>query len=231
MRIEFKYNGVLHAITFGKTTNKKIADASETIGQSFHFSREQFENAGKVNMGEFFNLDGDVCLDCPLKGAKGGCYTHKPMQYMGFLSTLKSIRNGSSWDEIPELDGQMIAKIIKHSRGKYFRFGSYGEPSLLPYGLISAICDVAKSWTGYTHQWPSRPELLAYFMASVHTERMENKARNVGWRSFVATPTKIDGFVNCPASAEAGFKSTCSKCGLCSGANGKGKKSIYILEH
>jgi hypothetical protein len=231
MRIEFRYNNILHAITFGKSKNGKIASSGEIIGQSFHFSREQFENAGKVSMGEFFDMDGAVCLDCPLKGSKGGCYTHKVTQYMGFLSTLKSVRNKCTWDEIPELDAVMIAKIVKHSRGKYFRFGSYGEPSLLPYGLISAICDVAKSWTGYTHQWPSKPELLAFFMASVHTERMENKARSIGWRSFVATPTKIEGFVNCPASAEGGYKSTCSKCGLCSGTQGKGNKSIYILEH
>jgi hypothetical protein len=28
-----------------------------------------------------------------------------------------------------------------------------------------------------------------------------------------------------------GFKSNCSKCGLCSGTKGKGTKSVIILEH
>lgn len=36
----------------------------------------------------------------------------------------------------------------------------------------------------------------------------------------------------CPASKEAGYKSTCDKCNLCSGVLGtKSKKNINILTH
>jgi hypothetical protein len=68
-------------------------------------------------------------------------------------------------------------------------------------------------------------------MASVHTKAMEEIARTKGFRSFIASPNPIDGVVNCPASNEQGFKSNCSKCGLCSGAKGKGKKSVFIIQH
>ena len=68
-------------------------------------------------------------------------------------------------------------------------------------------------------------------MASVHSAEEEYVASLVGYRSFVVSETQIPGFVPCPASAEQGFKSNCSKCGLCSGTNGKGTKSVNILEH
>jgi hypothetical protein len=117
------------------------------------------------------------------------------------------------------------------SEGRYVRFGTYGEPSLHPLALIEDIVKVCDNWTGYTHQWHRHKELGKYFMASTHTPQQENKARAFGYRSFIATPTKLDEYVNCPASKEMGYKSSCSKCGLCSGTKGKGDKSIFILNH
>jgi hypothetical protein len=70
-------------------------------------------------------------------------------------------------------------------------------------------------------------------MASVHSKEEERIAALIGYRSFVAVkeseiPTT---FVHCPASKEMDYASNCSKCGLCSGTNGKGNKSVQILEH
>jgi len=69
-------------------------------------------------------------------------------------------------------------------------------------------------------------------MASVHTESEVDLADQVGFRSFLAKD-KDDPVVGvqCPASKEANYKSTCEKCGLCSGILGKGKKSVSINEH
>ena len=94
-KIIFRTADVLTIITLGKTTNKKIAESKEKIVQTSHFSREQFEIAqSKTSMKEFFSADGKVCMDCPFavsNGAKlSACYTHKMMQYSGFLSTLRS---------------------------------------------------------------------------------------------------------------------------------------------
>ena len=111
------------------------------------------------------------------------------------------------------------------------RFGSYGEPTLIPFNLVEAICNEAKNWTGYTHQWSRKKEYNKYFMASTHNLIQEQFASQLGFRSFVASPIPLPSLVSCPASKESGFVSNCSKCGLCSGSLGKGKKSVIILEH
>ncbi len=235
--VVFRQGNTIVLFTFGKTSNKKIAQQGETIVQSFHFSRSQFELAqGKTSMREFFGADGDVCFDCPFSVSNGAslsaCYTHKLMQYSGFLSSLRSIgKKYSSFDDIPDLSPKLFEQIVEQSRGKYVRFGSYGEPILIPYSLVNDIVSVAKSWTGYTHQWMSYPEFSKFFMASTHTPCGESMARAFGWKSFVATEDKLTDMVNCPASEEQNFRSNCSKCGLCSGTEGKGSKSVFILEH
>jgi hypothetical protein len=235
MKIIFRENDVLHVISSSKTSNKKIASPKETIVQTYHFSRGQFDEAqNKTSMREFFSHDGAVCMDCPFavsNGAKlSACYTHKVMQYSGFLSMLRSI--DLEWDQIPTLSETQTVQIVKMCQDKYVRFGTYGEPSLLPIELVKDMTKVAMSWTGYTHQWKKvNHEYARYFMASTHSVEEEEIATFIGYRSFVASPIVIPQFISCPASKEMGFKSNCSKCGLCSGTMGKGKKSVIILEH
>jgi hypothetical protein len=235
MKIIFRENDVLHVISSSKTSNKKIASPKETIVQTYHFSRGQFDEAqNKTSMREFFSHDGAVCMDCPFavsNGAKlSACYTHKVMQYSGFLSMLRSIT--LEWDDIPTLSETQTVQIVKMCQDKYVRFGTYGEPSLLPIELVKDMTKVAMSWTGYTHQWKKvNHEYARYFMASTHSVEEEEIATFIGYRSFVASPIVIPQFISCPASKEMGFKSNCSKCGLCSGTMGKGKKSVIILEH
>jgi hypothetical protein len=236
MRIVFKINDTLCIFRHDKTSNKKIADGNEKIVQTYHFSKNQFVVAQvKTSMREFFSFDGPVCMDCPFAVSNGAklsdCYTHKVMQYSGFVSMLRSIGKQYTWDEIPDLNDDIERDILKMTNRNYVRFGTYGEPSLLPYHLASSVCALAKSWTGYTHQWHKKPEYSSLFMASTHDEQGERTARQFGWRSFVASTRGIKSLVSCPASKEMGFKSNCSKCGLCSGTQGKGNKSIVILEH
>jgi hypothetical protein len=236
-RIIYRQGDTITIVTVGTTSNKKIAEAKEKIVQTYHFSKEQYDIAqGQTSMREFFSHDGKVCFDCPFAVSNGAqlsaCYTHKMMQYSGFLSSLRSIgKLYDSFDDIPEYSNTIAAQIVTMCDNKYVRFGTYGEPSLMPIALVKCIVVVAKSWTGYTHQWRKKPEYAPYFMASTHTEDEERIASLIGYRSFVASPTPIAQFISCPASAEMGFKSNCSKCGLCSGTKGKGKKSVIILEH
>lgn len=236
MRVIFKIDNTLCVFRLDKTSNKKIADKKEKIVQTYHFSKAQFDVAqGKTSMLEFFSHDADVCFDCPFAVSNGAkltaCYTHKIRQYTGFLSMLRSIGSKFTWDQIPQLNSDIERDILRMSNRNYVRFGTYGEPSLLPYHLASSVSAVAKSWTGYTHQWTKKPEYATLFMASTHDQDSEREAKLKGWRSFVASQRGIKGLVQCPASDEAGFKSNCSKCGLCSGTQGKGNKSVVILEH
>jgi hypothetical protein len=237
-RIIYKTGNVLHVFRLGNTSNEKISPAKTEIIQTYHFSKGQFDlanNGQKFGMSDFFKLDSEVCFDCPFAVSNGAkltaCYTHKMMQYSGFLSCLRSIQTATPWDQIPEFSADIAAKITEISKGKYIRFGTYGEPSLIPLDLVSSLCLVASNWTGYTHQWAFKNEYKAFFMASCHSEGQANYASSKGWRSFIAAKDAISGTINCPASQEAGFKSNCSKCGLCSGTSGKGQKNVYILQH
>jgi hypothetical protein len=231
MRLVFKHKETLQVFRLGNTSNDKIeADKGRKIVQTYTFSRTQFEKDLDGMKGFFSHADTN-CLDCPFNEF-GKCYTHKFNQYVGFKSMIKSIRNEfPTWDDVPTYDEFIGAVIVSMSAGKFIRFGTYGEPSLHPHELIESMVSASQNWTGYTHQWTKKKELSKFFMASVHTSAEEQNASNEGWRSYVATETKLDEYVNCPASKEAGYKSSCSKCGLCSGTEGKGNKSIYILNH
>lgn len=238
----FKIGNTLQVVRKGTTSNGKLIKQNdllknEKIVQTYTFSRTQFE---QVILGEckgmehFFNSADTNCLDCPFN-SYGKCYTHERNQFMGFIAMLKSIaKEYKNFDSLPQWDEETMLPIALKMADKTFcRFGTYGEPSLHDFKMIDKMCNVAKSWTGYTHQW-HRNKLEKYFMASVHSKFETLAAQDMGYRSFAAIPKgeTIAGLVLCPASAEGGFKSTCSECGLCSGTSGtKAKKSVYINDH
>jgi hypothetical protein len=236
MRVTTKVKDAILVFKLGKTTNAKISNGKDKILQVYSFSDAQFtyvsesvKNGTKIQPKQFFDLAEAVCFDCPFR-AYLKCYTHKYQQYSGFLSMLKSIaREFKNVQEVPSIH-LLESKIVEMSAGRYIRFGTYGEPTLIPLDLVSNMVQASKSHTGYTHQWSKKPDYAAYFMASTHNENQANMAQKIGFRSFIASNETLENAVVCPASSEAGFKSTCEKCGLCSGQR-KGTKNIQILEH
>lgn len=245
MRITFKLDKTVQVFRLGKTTNKKISDGKEKIVQSYTFSEDQY-NYIRQNMlagtkpvfKEFFSLDAKNCFDCPFSvnsnAGEGKCYTHKVMQYSGFVSMLKSIVNEfGDIKNIPTYTTTHLVDLLEMAKDRYVRFGTYGEPTMHPIKVVEVMASVAKTYTGYTHQWFRKPEYLMFFMASTHNEFQAKTVKDkFEARSFIAV--KDNEGVNaviCPASDEAGFKSTCATCGLCSGKAGKGKKNVVILEH
>lgn len=238
MSLVFKHKETIQVVTLATTKNDKIeGNKKRKIVQTYTFSYKQFELVKKrfetnepIGMKNFFSNADTNCLDCPFN-SYGKCYTHKFNQYVGFVSSLKSVfKKYGSLENIPTFDISMLDKVTQMSKGTYVRFGTYGEPSLHPIEMIRAMVNVCDNWTGYTHQW-SKTNLGDYFMASTHTTSEQQSAENLGYRSFVATDKKL-GYVGCPASKEMGYKSTCSACNLCSGTLGtKSKKSIEIILH
>ena len=237
MRITTKIkNEAILVFKLDVTSNAKISAGNEKILQVYSFSFDQFNyvkdcmaNGTKIQPKQFFDLAEKVCFDCPFRGYLK-CYTHKYQQYAGFVSMLKSIvREFTTLDFVPYV-GSATEKILCMAKGRYIRFGTYGEPTLIPLDLVASMVNVSKSHTGYTHQWAKNLDFAKYFMASTHSEAQANHATKLGFRSFIATDKPIKTAVTCPASKEAGFKSTCEKCGLCSGSR-KGTKNIVILEH
>ena len=221
----------IFVIRKGKTTNEKISEGRDKIVQTYTFSYDQWVYANNVankSMKDFFKLDASNCLDCPFSGSTGnaGCYTHKFNQYTGFISMLKSIKQS----DLTMYNQTKHDDVVALSKNVFIRFGTYGEPSLIPLQLISDMANVAKNWTGYTHQsgksWVNGYK--DFFMASLETATEQSD-----WRAFrVLTDVKVDtNSIQCPASKEAGYKSNCAKCGLCSGLLGKGTKDVKITNH
>ena len=72
-------------------------------------------------------------------------------------------------------------------------------------------------------------------MASVDSEVEATEARAGGWRTFrvraATAPIMTGAEVVCPASEEAGKRTTCSACKACGGTSAKAKASIVIMAH
>ena len=116
--------------------------------------------------------------------------------------------------------------------GKSIRLGAYGDPAVMPPAVVAELCRVSTRHTGYTHQWrTSGAWLKPFVMASCDSIADYQDAAAQGWRTFRVTVgmTPHAGEILCPASAEAGFKTQCARCGLCNGAGAA--KNIYIPVH
>lgn len=174
--------------------------------------------------------DTDVCFDCDHSKAKNKtCYVRKGFSEMGLASKVRSLRK-IGLENIPELSPELEADLLEAIDGRGVRFGSYGEPILLGEELVSKISNRAKFWTGYTHQWHKNNWAKNYFMASVETELVARASQKLGFRTFFVGSTDSTDFVTCPASKEAGNKTTCDNCKLCMGTQSKAK-SVKILPH
>lgn len=128
------------------------------------------------------------------------------------------------------------ALAILKATGRPIRLGAYGDPAALPTDLVADLAHLHPRHTGYTHQWRTFRHLRPYLMASADSLQEATEARAAGWRTFrtgadahIPAPHEI----TCPASAEAHYRTSCERCGLCNGATSDvdGRASIRILPH
>ena len=171
--------------------------------------------------------DYGVCGSCRHSQANDGdCYVRKGSAQMGLFGTMK---------KYPDVMTEDVTDHLGLFLGRFIRFGSYGEPVLMGENVIRSICSVASNWTGYTHVW-AKPEYQwakQYFMASVDTDDEYRTAKDMGWRTFRVRQPEAALFrreISCPASKEAGHKTTCNECALCKGASSKAK-DVTIIKH
>jgi len=189
------------------------------------------------------NAHESVCGDCK----HGGRYTTNVdgipsrdcyVNAQGVNSISKAAHRNSmhgSWDEFEADLNDRAPKIV--------RVGSWGDGAVLPIPTLRKLFKLLARYnvghTAYTHTWQRwakdshREQFLKrYFMASVDTIEEYHEATSRGYRTFGVFPDKVDNLVLCPASDEAGNRTTCAHCALCDGTSTKDKRpSIYIPPH
>jgi hypothetical protein len=174
-------------------------------------------------------LDEATCGTCPFKsvaaGGDGSCYTHKALR-RGHAQT-------SSWKS-HEARGSAPFRLEAFA-GQRVRFGSYGDPAAVPFEVWEAIFSVAKGVTGYTHQWRTAdPRFARLCRASADSPQDRVDARAKGYNTFRVMSSKqgrLPGEILCPASKEAGYRTTCSVCMLCGGTDNNRTKDVAIFAH
>lgn len=193
-----------------RSANEKTGDMIQTW-----ILRSDISPLSAIHTGD----DVSICGDCPLRGHGGlerGCYVNVAQAP---LSIWRAYRAG----KYPPIVGELPNRPV--------RLGAYGDPAAIPLAAWGEILNRPR--TGYTHQWRRFPEWKPYVMASIHTETERVEAHALGWRTFrlVSDISDMsDREVLCPASSEAGKRTQCINCLLCSGAELKAK-SVVILPH
>lgn len=161
--------------------------------------------------------EGAICgsgrYACPHSGLRNGsCYV---TTVNAPRATWKAARDGRYSRSFPQL--------LQAVRGRLVRHGAYGELTAIPWLIFKAICDASANWTAYTHQHACGrfDRYKRYAMASCDSAAEALDAQARGWRTFrVLQPgeTLMPGEILCPASKEAGHRTTCNKCMLCNGS-------------
>jgi hypothetical protein len=171
--------------------------------------------------------DKGICGNCPLSSG-AGCYVNVGQ---GPRAVWEAFRAGRYVDYSPLAHDQYFD-------GKMIRFGTYGDPVLIPIEIVAHLSALSSGWTGYTHQWrnPAYAPYRQFLMASVHGKQHIH-ATKAGWRWFHTSlsAAPIPGAIVCPASAEKGYRLTCETCGICNGNSrpigAAPRVSVQILTH
>ena len=175
-------------------------------------------------------LDSLICGQCPHRGTPNDngkglatgrtCYVNIGQ---GVSQVWKAYRRGS----YPVLTRSQALAIVQ---GKGLRIGTYGDGAFVPDSVWEPLIKSASHVTAYTHQGIQQNSV---YMQSAETLDQARKVWESGKRTFRVIPLVSDidrkNEVICPASKEAGNKTTCTECKLCNG-NAKAK-SVAIVAH
>ena len=188
-------------------------------------------------------LDYAICGNCVHRGTptdnpdkkqalNRSCYV---TLYQGPTMVYKTFKRGGYPTATPE-------QIRAIGAGQAVRMGSYGDPAAVPQHVWNMLLEHSAGHTGYSHQSKLPGVVVDYsrVMVSVESKASAQGYHLNGKRTFRVIPVAtwkeqgkqalLKSEILCPASVEAGNKSTCIDCGLCKGSSIKGK-SIAIVSH
>jgi hypothetical protein len=209
----------------------KAKDANTKTGNMIQTTiiREDVSPVDAVRSG----ADSSICGSCPHRGDKAtgrlrSCYVR---YYTAPLSIWNAYHRGNYGDDPADLE-----TIAAFGDGREVRLGTYGDPAAVPVHVWAALVSRATKRTGYTHQWrePSAAPLRALVMASCDRPADRAEAVAAGWRTFrvrAEEQPREPGEINCPASKEAGYRTTCQLCGLCNGVQDRPRPDVTIIAH
>jgi len=182
--------------------------------------------------------DYSICGNCKHRGtptndpnrsyAKGRtCYVNLAQ---GVLVVYKQLMKGA----YPMVNNHNDIQSL--GENQVIRLGTYGDPSAVPSYIWDSLLSKAKKHTGYTHQSKiaSADVRADQCMMSADSYEESKQFWSKGFRTFRVLQkneeldTKYE--VLCPASKEAGKRTTCEQCVLCSGSN-INAKSVAIYQH
>jgi hypothetical protein len=174
--------------------------------------------------------DVSICGDCVHRGAGNGanrsCYV---VVFQAPLVVWKGAQRGL----YPTMTAQEAGDLLA---GRMVRLGSYGDPAAVPVAIWDGMLAHITAKTGYTHQWATGrfDGLQKYCMASCDSASEQTVAKALGWRTFRvrAASEELQGReIVCPASKEAGAKTSCDACKACGGTTAKARVDIAIMAH
>ena len=164
--------------------------------------------------------DSSICGNC--RNRVGSCYVEL---YRAPLTIFRKFQRG-------EYQEVALIELPSLTAGKPLRIGTYGDPAAVPHEVWDALVSRASHWTGYTHQWRTAKHLQWLCMASVDNASERAEAMAMGWRTFrvrVQDEPLLPSEFICPASAEAGKKTTCEECNSCDGSRQQKGTPVIIV--
>jgi len=178
------------------------------------------------------NLDGSICGNCPLRGKHIDGKRKNRVCYVNLGQGPRSVYLAYKNGRYPKIS-PMHPFWQQLTADRVIRCGTYGDPCALPRAFWSAVLKSCKGWTGYTHAFDQNPDFADILMASADSDEIATRAQDSGWRTFRVHSGKkplLPTEITCPASEEAGKRTTCEHCQLCQGVT-KSAKSIAIIAH
>jgi hypothetical protein len=172
---------------------------------------------------------GAKCQACPLVRT---CYVSQDK-----LAVRRALVKALGGESQSYVELSSIEELLPLLRGRFVRFGTYGDPSALPLEWLKLITPLLSGWTGYTHFYSSiDQEYSRFYMASVESPETYAAALALGYRVFYvalkgAPPAPVEQLLECLYVTKG---LTCRECGLCNGHKGRSAssvRSIWISEH